>query len=413
MKIALLGNMNNNSFSIMRYFRDLGMDAHLLLYQNDGQGSLKHFTPEADSWNIESWNQYIHQTSIMNGYACLFPDPRKFILPPTKQYLKKLFEDYDKIICSGVGPAVLSKINRSVDLFFPYSTGVEFINTYEDRRVLEKGFILKKIAAKYLKEKMISSLSNANYCLTSELSATKDVFDDIGVKFLNIPIPMVYNSDLKINQRIPSPLLSILDKIDKFKFKVFSHSRLIWKNTSGVLDEEWIKISKYNDWLIKGFASFLKKSKNQNSILVLLEYGRDIEETKSLISELGIEGNVLLIKKMKRKELMIILSACDIGVGEFRKNKNMIWGGTGWEVLASGKPLLQSFTFENDYFETSFGYPPPPILDVKSPECVTRHLERMYANPDEMNDIGKASLNWFNTYNGIGLAKKWLDLLTN
>ena len=39
MKIALLGNMNNNNFALLRYFRDLGFDAHLLLFKNDGTGN--------------------------------------------------------------------------------------------------------------------------------------------------------------------------------------------------------------------------------------------------------------------------------------------------------------------------------------------------------------------------------------
>lgn len=34
MKIALIGNMNNNFFSITRYLRDLGCDAHLY-YENN------------------------------------------------------------------------------------------------------------------------------------------------------------------------------------------------------------------------------------------------------------------------------------------------------------------------------------------------------------------------------------------
>ena len=67
MKIALIGNMNNNNFSIMRYFRDLGADAHLLIYSNDGVGSLSHFTPESDTFNIEKWQAFIHKTDIENG----------------------------------------------------------------------------------------------------------------------------------------------------------------------------------------------------------------------------------------------------------------------------------------------------------------------------------------------------------
>ena len=36
----------------------------------------------------------------------------------------------------------------------------------------------------------------------------------------------------------------------------------------------------------------------------------------------------------------------------------MIWGGTGWEALASGKPFLQAFHFSDGEFEKLYGYPP-------------------------------------------------------
>ena len=62
MKIGIIGNMNNGNFSLMRYFRDLGFDAYLLLYSNDGKGNSKHFRPESDSWEIKKWNKYIIKT---------------------------------------------------------------------------------------------------------------------------------------------------------------------------------------------------------------------------------------------------------------------------------------------------------------------------------------------------------------
>jgi len=80
-------------------------------------------------------------------------------------------------------------------------------------------------------------------------------------------------------------------------------------------------------------------------------------------------------------------------------------------VLASGRPLLQSFNFTADSFENELDHPPPPILDVKSPDDVARHLTKMYHNPELRKSMGKASADWFNKYSGIGLAKQWLDLL--
>ena len=65
-KIGLLGNMNNNNFAIMRYLRDLRVDAHLLLLSNDGKGSLSHFSAAADTTNMKKWRPFIKRISLSN-----------------------------------------------------------------------------------------------------------------------------------------------------------------------------------------------------------------------------------------------------------------------------------------------------------------------------------------------------------
>ena len=55
MKIACIGNMNNNMFCIVRYLRDMGYDANLfLLHEQDV------FIPSADSFN-DDYLAYTHQ----------------------------------------------------------------------------------------------------------------------------------------------------------------------------------------------------------------------------------------------------------------------------------------------------------------------------------------------------------------
>ena len=73
MKIAILGNMNNNGFALMRYLRDLGADAHLVLFANDGTGSLSHFVPNNDTFQLDQWLPFIHQSGITNGFFSLIP----------------------------------------------------------------------------------------------------------------------------------------------------------------------------------------------------------------------------------------------------------------------------------------------------------------------------------------------------
>ena len=118
MKIGLIGNMNNNNFALMRYFRDLGADAHLLLYSNDGQGTLSHFKPESDTWEIERWLPYIHQTSIPNAPIAAFDFPlswlwacrsafiawvgktESWVRPVSRREIAKTYAGYDKLVAS-------------------------------------------------------------------------------------------------------------------------------------------------------------------------------------------------------------------------------------------------------------------------------------------------------------------------
>ncbi len=59
-RIALIGNTCNNNFSLMRYFRDLGHDAHLFLYSNEGLINENPIhNPEWDTWEIIKWEKYI------------------------------------------------------------------------------------------------------------------------------------------------------------------------------------------------------------------------------------------------------------------------------------------------------------------------------------------------------------------
>ncbi len=108
---------------------------------------------------------------------------------------------------------------------------------------------------------------------------------------------------------------------------------------------------------------------------------------------------------------MWLLSKVSVGVGEFYDVPRTIWGGTGWETLASGKPLLQGYQFAEGEFEAIYGHPPPPMLPVWSAQNILPHLLDMADHPEKREAIGQGAKAWFAEHNGIGLARKWLDLL--
>lgn len=412
MKVALLGNMNNNSFSIMRYFRDLGIDAHILLFSNDGIGTLSHFSPENDTWNIDRWKPYIHQLDIQNGCSSILGNPKKMKLPPSISHLNEIIQGYDFYIGSGVAPAILGRCNRALDIFYPYGVGVEFVGCLEDVARINSHNPLKRAFYRYLRHKQIEGIRRARYCIAPERGLTKQTFDAIGKECLAWNIPMLYHKEQDHCGVLPKHLCDIKRRLGRYDFTCFSHASQTWVRDPKYSPSEWRTFAKNNHWLISGFAEFVKGSSYKNSYLVLLDYGPDVGSSKELIRELGIEGNVVWMPKMPRKELMYVLSLCDIGVGEFITNAGCIWGGTGLEVLASGKPLLQSFNFSWDGFMHTFGIAPPPILNVQSPEDVALHLRDMHDNKERRARVGQESRNWFNEHSGEGLARKWLGLLT-
>ena len=138
MKIGLIGNMNNNSFALMRHLRDLGSDAHLLLFANDGaEDNNEYFRPDADTWEYQKWSKFVHQTKIPNApiAAFNFPFSNVFELsarlkglnnipkldyqvgPVSKKIIRRSLESYDRLIGCGISPAALHRVGKRLDYF--------------------------------------------------------------------------------------------------------------------------------------------------------------------------------------------------------------------------------------------------------------------------------------------------------
>lgn len=429
MKIALIGNMNNNNFAMMRYFRDLGADAHLLLYSNDGKGTLSHFTPEADTWEIERWSPFIHQTDIPNAPIAALDFPLSTIVGlwsemrritgyqgysvggVTRIELRRAYSGYDRMIGSGSTPAALSRIDRELDVFYPYSPGVEFLGAHYFRSGL-RGPLFRSYVYNAVHRQQLRGLSHARCVVSTDRDVTGMVLEKHRIKNIHQTLPMVYNLE-KISEIPPT---SVLNKVESALHGVgisfLHHARLMWKSSVALSDEEHLISTKNSDWLIYAFAKLIAARPNLCPRLFIVEYGPDVEPTKELVVQLGIQKFVTWLPKMARRELMWLLRRVSVGVGEFMNPHCMIWGGTGWETLASGKPLLQAFRFEEGEFERIYGFSPPPILPVRTEEDVLKRLLFVADHPEQAAEIGERAREWFNTYNGIALAKKWLELVT-
>lgn len=428
MKVALIGNMNNNNFSIMRYFRDLGVDAHLLLWSDDGAFSSSHFGPESDTWNIAKWDEFIHRTRIANGITPALDFPLSWVTSflsnvrrifnrnakpvnrVSRQYLIDLFSDYDFLIGSGNVPAICLKAGIKLDIFMPYSIGVEYINNDSANDALSHRNPFVRFVMSEMVKKQLNGLKNTRFILNAEVGLTQETLNKANLSSIPLAMPMVYDNEI-LPDHVPSDSLRKAAKtLSESSISIFHHARLMWTDSTNA-DESSSKSSKNNHWLLLAFSEFVALRPALNPVLIIVEYGPDVAATKSLACELGIADKVYWMPKMPRREVMWLLSRATVGVGEFYDAPKMIWGGTGWEALASGKPLLQGFNFEAGEFERLYGHPPPPMLPIRKRDDILTHLLRMADDIGLRDEVGRGAKQWFSQYNGIGLARRWLELL--
>jgi hypothetical protein len=112
-----------------------------------------------------------------------------------------------------------------------------------------------------------------------------------------------------------------------------------------------------------------------------------------------------------RKNIGLLLQKCSISVGEFAIVDQTIFGGTTWEALANGSPIIQSCPFKPEFFYETFGFPLPPLLMASSVTEIYESLCRCYDQPENLLNLRINCRKWFDTYNGFSLAKSWLEAI--
>ena len=429
MKIGIIGNMNNGNFALMRYLRDLGCDAYLLKYKDEGIGDSKHFDVSADTWELEKWNKYIMETNFYNDPISLYKFPISFILF-LRSIVRKLFDNkkiityplsdneinntisgFSFLVGNGISPAILNRVNCKLNVFIPYSIGLEWLGS---PLLLKKKNSTNPIIRFFLNsiiKKQTKGVKQTDIVFDPGFGNIGDkVFERIKIKPYKIILPQIYNLG-KVPKKINGKIYNkILKKINSSDFTILSHVRHLWVNKNKVSNDEWKNEDKNNDWIINEFSNFLKKSNKKNPLLILFNYGEDVKSSKKLIDELGISNNVIWLPLMERKYITWIISLVDVGVGEFYQVPNMYFGSTGSEILAAGKPLIHGFDFTDAEFKNQFNMNPPPVLAVQKSQDIYTHLINLSNNLIQMKKIGVDSKKWFDKNSGIGLSKKYLDI---
>ena len=390
MRIALVGNMNNNHFAFMRYLRDLGHDAHLFLYKNEQE----HFHPSMDTWDFSKWEQCIHHTSMMNGTT---KKDFSVLYSKRKDDIEKLRE-YDLIICNGSFPVYARRLKLNIDYFLPYGVGIEFLNI---RRNSIFTLILSSVMRFFQKRAINESVRRIVTIDFTEENLKN--FNYLKQEPTIMGIPMLYDLESPNDKHIEH-LKPLIDQLKASKLVVFSHVSHIWKN----IPSSWTISIKQNEILIQGFAEYIKNTNDTEAILVLIEYGTDVDASKELIQEFGIEEFVLWIPAMSRKEIMVLLDYVDLGAGEFG---GLLWGGTGWEFMSKGVPFFQYVKIDPKEYESKSGQPFPNFINTNAPSEIAEHIGNFRKDSQPYVDQGNSLKKWFENHAGKRLAERYIQLI--
>ena len=391
-KIALLGNMNNNNFSLLRYLLDRGEDAHLFCFNNE----LHHFLPENDTWEMERYLSRIHSFG--------FGDPFKETIRFKFKQIQSL-KDYDILVGNGFAAYYAAIGGRKLDLVCPYGSDLyEYADLSLNFTGGFKAFVLsvinKWIVGKYQRK----GLLNAKVVVSNDLFSTyKMALVKLGIKYLNSHVPIVYHESAPEGLTFSEYLDE--EKLGAFKYIICNHSRQYWR---APIDNSNRVDIKFNHRLIDALVH-LREQGDADVALLCFEYGPDVEASKQLIKDYQLEDRVIWSKKMPRKKILALIDKhVFIGSDQFGGG---YFGGTGYEILSCGKPLLNAISVSKEEYISRLNCPFPPVLNVSTPNEIASVIQKAIKNSEYYDALCKETIDWYNAYCGVGLVDKFIALL--
>lgn len=151
----------------------------------------------------------------------------------------------------------------------------------------------------------------------------------------------------------------------------------------------WLK---GNDVLIRGAAEAARSGARFR--LVMVEWGQELELSRTLIAECGLADRVEWIRPMPRMALWPIVRGAAAVLDQFAASA---FGGVGLEAMALGRPVISRIA---EAELGSFFATPPPILHAATPAEVARAMLDVLEDPVDARGIGRAGQDWMRAEHG-------------
>jgi hypothetical protein len=371
MKIACLGNMNNMMFQIGRYLIDDSHDVTFFMFDE-----FDHFLPEADTF--EDLSKYKIVKLGWNFETYLNTKGNK---------IRDLFNDFDFLVGTDLAPAYLFKAGLKLNIYFPHGSDLYEYPFFRYRNTPPQLWeipsnLVSKAQFMGIREAKIISLDPSDEVYEKPCAMIRRN----NKKRVCTPPFLYFNQYTKDYTKLSSFYEPLKNLRNQFEFIVFQQISQDWSMRGPY------KIDKGNNHLINGFADYLKKDPqfSKDSVLILMEYGGDVEKSKQLIKDLGIEKNVIWFKKMNRKDLMVLISYSDMCVGELGYREWYSYSSI-MEFMAMKKPLIHH---RGDAFYKAKGMDLYPMVDAKNADEVSKTFQDYRKNRDKYTKMGEDANKW-------------------
>lgn len=395
MKVACLGNMNHIFFSLTRFFRDRGVQADLLLFDDE----FEHFHPSCDSFDDE-YKVYTHRLSWGSASS--------YFLVSRKTIARDL-APYDVVLGCGFAPAFCEAIGRRLDFFVPYGADVELFPFGVSRQ-----HWLKRYPGRYVGNAQRRGIEHARrtYCPDFHAPPRK------ALERLDVPYerrmctPVYFPAYEGIRDAGKRDQLTWAPRFDevraRYRFLLFSPTRQFWKLSHRVGYGD----GKGNDLLIKGFARYVKSAGRRDVGLIMFEYGAadDIAASRQLCDDLDINEQVHWFPTMPRREVMYGATLADAGADQFPgRDQSGAYGGTAIELMSLGKPVFGQLFYAPEEFRERSGLPMPPLLNASSAERLAELLKELVESPEKVAEIGRQSSEWMRACYGWNVVDHYIS----
>ena len=398
--IAFVDNINHNLFVMARYFKDLNCNVSLYLIPNDTN---KHFHPKADTFNTISKYDWIK--TFPSDYSPIS------IINIKKNKIYNEFKDFDYVIACGMSIGLLHASKIKVDIFLPYGADIcnlPFLPHYKNLFHFIPRFFYSLIRGNI----QSNGIKNCKIILCPPYGVIKNSLKKLKIDNVSCITSRLYMPEYEGIENYNSEQWDFMNDKD---FKVFSHTRHLWKTNSEHIYSSPIRDFskkggvKRNDILIKAFARIVRKKLFNNPILILFEYGADVLFSKRLIKELNIEKHVKWMPLMEKKYIFFGLKKATFVVDQFRLSSPS--AGVTQEGLSFNIPTITNTGGSHE--DPNDPHYQVPLLHATNEKEVYNHFYDYYKNPNNHQKIIEQSKVWCEKNLGINLAKKQLNILLN